>query len=131
MAERAVAITMMITLMSAAGLALHAAPTRNVALGAASRTAPAEPRRHDPQWPPESFDFKCTGCGKCCAAPDGDVWMSASEVSAAATALGLARAAFVERFVESQREGGDGGRAPNMVIPGQWELKFVGRCAKR
>ena len=99
------------TLMSSSGMALHAeparsaAPGRDFALRAASRTATTEPSRRDPEWPPALFDFKCTGCGKCCAAPGGDVWMSASEVTAAATALGLARAAFVAQFVESQRAG--------------------------
>ena len=51
-----------------------------------------------PPWYADGLSFTCTGCGSCCRG-EGYVWMTAPEIEAVATFLGISTAEFGRRYL--------------------------------
>ncbi len=52
-------------------------------------------------WYYEGLRFRCLGCGQCCTADPGYVWVRAAEIDALAAALGMETPAFEAAFVRT------------------------------
>ncbi len=52
----------------------------------------------DKPWYHEGLRFKCTGCGECCTAAPGYVWVSPEEIQALAARLNISEDLFIRRY---------------------------------
>ena len=71
---------------------------------ASRNTLQAIPRHLSSSWWESGLKFGCTACGKCCKV-EGEVWMDANEMVAAADFLQLEYGTFMENYVEQVMSG--------------------------